>query len=196
MNQFINRDEAMIILKKMLSNKSLIIHSLSVAMVMEEYAKKIDENIDEFYITGLLHDADYEEYPEKHPDVIVKKLNDLGLTKIAYAISSHYSKWGNECITNLDKYLLACDEITGFIVACSKVRPNGISDLKSKSVLKNLRKNQTKFINQNISYIFSIYCVLIKRHMGIFKALEPDICGLKDLILSCSHIVNPIFSIK
>ena len=49
----------MIILKKMLSNKSLIIHSLSVAMVMEEYAKKIDENIDEFYITGLLHDADY-----------------------------------------------------------------------------------------------------------------------------------------
>ena len=51
MNKFINRDEAMIILKKMLSNKSLIIHSLSVAMVMEEYAKKIDENIDEFYIT-------------------------------------------------------------------------------------------------------------------------------------------------
>ena len=48
MNQFINRDEAMIILKKMLSNKSLIIHSLSVAMVMEEYARKIDENIDEF----------------------------------------------------------------------------------------------------------------------------------------------------
>ena len=140
MNQFINRDEAMIILKKMLSNKSLIIHSLSVAMVMEEYAKKIDENIDEFYITGLLHDADYEKYPEKHPDVIVKKLNDLGLTKIAYAISSHYSKWGNECKTNLDKYLLACDEITGFIVACTKVRPNGISDLKSKSVLKNLRK--------------------------------------------------------
>ena len=103
-------------------------------------AKKIDENIDEFYITGLLHDADYEKYPEKHPDVIVNKLNDLGLTKIAYSISSHYSKWGNECITNLDKYLLACDEITGFIVACSKVRPNGISDLKSKSVLKNLRK--------------------------------------------------------
>ena len=54
----------MIILKKMLSNKSLIIHSLSVAMVMEEYARKIDENIDEFYITGLLHDADYEEYPQ------------------------------------------------------------------------------------------------------------------------------------
>ena len=91
------------------------------------------------FITGLLHDADYEKYPEKHPDVIVKKLNDLGLTKIAYAISSHYSKWGNECITNLDKYLLACDEITGFIVACSKVSLWHIR-LKSRSVLKNLRK--------------------------------------------------------
>ena len=46
MNQFINRDEAMIILKKMLSNKSLIIHSMTVAMVMVEYASNIDVNID------------------------------------------------------------------------------------------------------------------------------------------------------
>ena len=124
----------------MLSNKSLIIHSISVAVVMEEYAKKINENVDEFYITGLLHDADYEKYPDEHPNVIVNKLKDLKNDKISYAISAHYSKWGNECKNNLDKFLLACDEITGFIVACTKVRPNGISELKSKSVLKSLRK--------------------------------------------------------
>ena len=130
----------MIILKKMLSNKSLIIHSISVAVVMEEYAKKINENVDEFYITGLLHDADYEKYPDEHPNVIVNKLKDLKNDKISYAISAHYSKWGNRCKNNLDKFLLACDEITGFIVACTKVRPKGISELKSKSVLKSLKK--------------------------------------------------------
>ena len=124
----------------MLSNKSLIIHSISVAEVMKEYAKKINENVDEFYITGLLHDADYEKYPDEHPNVIVNKLKDLKNDKISYAISAHYSKWGNECKNNLDKFLLACDEITGFIVACTKVRPKGISELKSKSVLKSLKK--------------------------------------------------------
>ena len=56
----IDREQAMIILKNMLSNKSLIIHSISVALVMENYAKKIHEDCDKFYITGLLHDADYE----------------------------------------------------------------------------------------------------------------------------------------
>ena len=70
----------------------------------------------------------------------LRKLTNLGQYEISYAISCHYSKWGNKCSTNLDKYLLACDEITGFIVACSKVRPNGVSDLKSKSVLKSLKK--------------------------------------------------------
>ena len=136
----IDREQAMIILKNMLSNKSLIIHSISVALVMENYAKKIHEDCDKFYITGLLHDADYEKFPKKHPNVIVEKLTNLGQYEISYAISCHYSKWGKKCSTNLDKYLLACDEITGFIVACSKVRPNGVSDLKSKSVLKSLKK--------------------------------------------------------
>ena len=56
----INREQAIIILNKMLSNKSLIIHSYSVALVMEYYASIINENKNIFYITGLLHDADYE----------------------------------------------------------------------------------------------------------------------------------------
>ena len=87
MSHVISRDKAMIILKKMLSNKSLIIHSISVAVVMEEYAKKINENTEEFYVTGLLHDADYEKHPDDHPNVIVKKLKDLKNNKISYAIS-------------------------------------------------------------------------------------------------------------
>ena len=124
----------------MLSNKSLIIHSYSVALVMEYYGKKLNENEEIYYITGLLHDADYEKYPNDHPNIIVKKLKEMNEQEIAYAISCHYSKWGIETKSKLDKYLLACDELTGFIVACTKVRPNGISDLKPKSVKKSLKK--------------------------------------------------------
>ena len=83
----------MIILKNMLSNKSLIIHSISVALVMESYAKKIHEDCDKFYITGLLHDADYEKFPKKHPNIIVEKLTNLEQYEISYAISCHYSKY-------------------------------------------------------------------------------------------------------
>ena len=124
----------------MLSNKSLIIHSYSVALVMEYYGKKLNENEEIYYITGLLHDADYEKYPNDHPNIIVNKLKEINEQEIAYAISCHYSKWGIEAMNKLDKYLLACDELTGFIVACTKVRPNGISDLKPKSVKKSLKK--------------------------------------------------------
>lgn len=124
----------------MLSNKSLIIHSFSVALVMEYYGKKLNENEEIYYITGLLHDADYEKYPNDHPNIIVNKLKEINEQEIAYAISCHYSKWGIQTKSKLDKYLLACDELTGFIVACSKVRPNGISDLKPKSVKKSLKK--------------------------------------------------------
>lgn len=124
----------------MLSNKSLIIHSYSVALVMEYYGKKLNENEEIYYITGLLHDADYERYPNEHPNIIVNKLKKINEPEIAYAISCHYSKWGIETKSKLDKYLLACDELTGFIVACTKVRPNGISDLKPKSVKKSLKK--------------------------------------------------------
>ena len=124
----------------MLSNKSLIIHSYSVALVMEYYGKKLNENEEIYYITGLLHDADYEKYPNDHPNIIVNKLKEINEPEIAYAISCHYSKWGIETKSKLDKYLLACDELTGFIVACTKFRTNGISDIKPKSVKKSLKK--------------------------------------------------------
>ena len=95
---------------------------------------------------------------------------------ISYAISCHYSKWDKEPKNILDKYLLACDEITGFIVACSKVRPNGITDLTIKSVKKSLRKKSfaasvdreeinygIKLINRNIEeHIENIIVVLRK----------------------------------
>ena len=106
---------------------------------MEAYAEKFGENKEEWAITGMLHDADYEAFPEKHPAIIVERLRGMGEEKIAHAISAHYTKWNVSYDTTLDKALLACDELTGFIVACCQVRPDGITSLEPKSVIKKLK---------------------------------------------------------
>ena len=133
------RDEAREILHSMTETESLLRHSRSVELVMEAYAKKLNEDPEEWAIAGMLHDADYEKYPDEHPNLIVGKLREMGEEKIAHAISAHYTKWGVEYETLLDKALIACDEITGFIIACSHVRPDKIEGMQAKSVMKKLK---------------------------------------------------------
>ncbi len=135
----ITRTEARNILTSMTQNVSLLRHMRTVELVMEAYAEKLNENKEEWAIAGILHDADYEPFPDQHPHVIVEKLRGIGEEKIAHAISAHYTKWGVSYDTPLDKGLLACDELTGFIVACAQVRPEGISTLEAKSVIKKLK---------------------------------------------------------
>lgn len=131
--------EAREILTQMTKSASLLRHMRSIELVMTAYAEKLGENKDEWAIAGLLHDADYEAFPEQHPAVIVKKLREMGEEKIAHAISAHYTKWNVPYTTLLDKGLLACDELTGFTIACCQVRPDGISTLEAKSVIKKLK---------------------------------------------------------
>ena len=87
----------------------------------------------------MLHDADYEKWPEEHPGRIVAWLRERNEEGIAHAISAHYTKWGVPYDSDLDKALLACDELTGFIGACCLVRPDGVASLKPKSVKKKLK---------------------------------------------------------
>lgn len=133
------REQAREILTSMTQSQSLLRHMRTVELVMEAYAEKLGEPKDEWAIAGLLHDADYEAYPDQHPNIIVEKLNGMGESKIAHAISAHYTKWNVPYNTMLDKALLACDELTGFIVACCQVRPDGITSLETKSVVKKLK---------------------------------------------------------
>lgn len=133
------RPEAYDILTSMTSGESLLRHARTVELVMEAYAAEFNEIAEEWAITGLLHDADYEAYPEEHPNRIVALLRQKGEEKIAHAISAHYTKWNVSYETQLDKALLACDELTGFIIACCQVRPDGIETLTPKSVKKKLK---------------------------------------------------------
>ncbi|MBM3176626.1 MAG: HD domain-containing protein [Bacteroidetes bacterium] len=133
------REEARILLKSMTDSPALLRHMRTLELVMEAYAEKLGEDKDAWAIAGLLHDADYERFPDQHPGIIVNKLKEMGEETIAHAISAHYTKWNVPYLNLMDKALLACDELTGFIVACAQVRPEGISTLENKSVIKKLK---------------------------------------------------------
>ncbi len=138
MDMSITREEASAILRQMTSSESLLRHARTVELVMEAYAHKLNQDPMKWAITGLLHDADYEAHPEQHPAVIVNLLRERGEEEIAHAISAHYTKWGVSYDALLDKALVACDEVTGFVVACAQVRPTRMQGLEAKSVIKKL----------------------------------------------------------
>jgi len=135
----LSRTQAQNILFEMTKGESLRRHARTVELVMEALAIKYGEDVDKYAITGLLHDADYEAYPDKHPQVIVDKLNEIGETEIAHAIAGHYTRWGVSRDTLLDKCIVAADELTGFIVAAALIRPTRIEGIKVKSVMKKFK---------------------------------------------------------
>ena len=138
----ITREEAWSHLCEWTKTESLRKHARAVEIVMRQAAHRYGAGITEeerWGIAGMLHDADYEQWPENHPNRIVSWLRERGEENLAYAISAHYTKWNIPHKSNLDKALLACDELTGFIIACCLVRPEGVLTLKSKSVRKKLK---------------------------------------------------------
>jgi predicted hydrolase (HD superfamily) len=117
-------------------------HARAVELVMRAAAQRYgggSADVDAWGIAGLLHDADYEAWPEEHPARIVEWLRARGEDALAHAISAHYTKWGVPYESALDKALLACDELTGFVGACARVRPDGLASLEPKSVVKKLK---------------------------------------------------------
>jgi predicted hydrolase (HD superfamily) len=140
----------------------------TVELVMEAYATKLGQDPNQWAVAGLLHDADYEAYPDQHPKVIVEKLQQLGETEIAHAISAHYTKWNVPYDSLLDKALLACDELTGFIVACCQVRPDGIASLEPKSVVKKLKDKgfAAKVDRYEVNRGIELFGVEIQEHIA------------------------------
>lgn len=138
----LTRDEAWQLLCEWTPGSALRTHARSVEIVMRAAAPVYggpDADIEQWGIAGLLHDADYETWPEEHPRRIVAWLRERGEEAIAHAVSAHYTKWGVSYDSALDRALLACDELAGFVGACALVRPDGIVTMKVKSVRKKLR---------------------------------------------------------
>ncbi len=134
-------EQALEQLRAWTTNASLLGHARAVEIVMRAAAAKYGEGAspDVWGMTGLLHDADYDQWPEEHPQRIVDWLREQGEEEMAYAVSFHQTKWGLPAKTQMDKSLLACDELAGFVIACCLVRPEGIATLEPKSVKKKLK---------------------------------------------------------
>jgi predicted hydrolase (HD superfamily) len=138
----LTRDEAWRHLCEWTETESLRKHARAVEVVLRAAAGRYGAGAGDeeaWGLAGLLHDADYEKWPEEHPARIVAWLRERGEEPIAHAISAHYTQWGVAYESQLDKALLACDELTGFVGACCLVRPDGITSLKPKSVKKKLK---------------------------------------------------------
>ena len=123
---------------------ALRVHMECVAACMGAYAEKYEPaEKDRWLVAGLLHDYDYERHPtaEEHPYVGVKHLRENTDVdeEIINTILAHTPYTGMPRDTMMARCLFAVDELSGFIVACAKVRPNGISDMKAKSVKKKLK---------------------------------------------------------
>lgn len=134
-----DREQAQQILTEMTESPALLRHARTVELVMRAMARHFGEDEEQFGITGLLHDADYDKYPEQHPNLIVKKLQEMGHPEIAHAIAGHYTKWGVPRESLLDKCIVAADELTGFIYAAALIRPTRIEGMTAKSVLKKFK---------------------------------------------------------
>lgn len=145
------RDEAVSLLNKHVKSKSLTGHCLAVEGSMRGYAKHFGEDVERWGMCGLLHDIDFEEYPEQHPMPGVGMLKEYGFDdNFVKAVEGHASEKRELRDDNMSKALFAVDELSGFVIACVLVRPNRFEGLKVKSVKKKLKdKAFAKAINRD-----------------------------------------------
>ena len=138
-----NREESWELLCGWTASDSLRKHMLAVEAAMRAYARKFGEDEEKWGITGLLHDMDYEKHPtpDEHPMVGVRELESRGYPQdVIHAIKGHADYLAVPRDTLMSKTLYAVDELSGFIVACALVRPEGLEGLKAKSVRKKMKQ--------------------------------------------------------
>lgn len=143
----ISRDEAWSLLDEWVRSESLRRHCLAVEAAMVAFAERDGEDAELWGVTGLLHDADYERFPDMddaeqgHPRTIIAELERRDAPpEMVRAIASHADYLGVPPQSPLERTLVAVDELCGFLVACAYVRPEGIHGLTPKSVKKKLRQ--------------------------------------------------------
>src|ERR1700733_1833745 len=147
MSRPIPRDEALALLHEWVAAAPLRRHCLAVEAAMRAYAGQGGEDVELWGVTGLLHDADYERHPDMtdatagHPRTIVAELERRDAPpEMVRAIASHADYLGVARESAMERTLHAVDELSGFLIACAMVRPEGIRGLTPKSVRKKLKQ--------------------------------------------------------
>jgi predicted hydrolase (HD superfamily) len=138
-------DEAHALLNEWVPNERLRLHMKQVAAVMRAWAVEKEQANDtvalKWELAGLLHDADWEKYPDDHCRVIIEKLEELKIDpEVIHCIASHGPRYfGVEPQSRMDKMIYMFDELSGFIHAAALIRPTKYEGMDSKSIMKKLK---------------------------------------------------------
>ena len=140
----VSRDEAWALFCEWTESDSLRKHVLGVEAAMRAYAREYGEDEELWAVTGIVHDLDYERYPDLetgHPRMALEELRQRGYPdEVIDAVAGHATFLGVPRTTRMAKTLFAVDELSGFIAACALVRPTGIHGMTPKSVKKKLKQ--------------------------------------------------------
>jgi putative nucleotidyltransferase with HDIG domain len=139
----ISRDDAWTLLCEWTESPSLRRHALAVEAAMRAYAERLGGDAELWGATGLLHDLDYERFPsleDGHPRYALRELEARGYPpELVRAVASHADYMGVPRGSPMERALYAVDELSGFVLACAYVRPDGIRGMTPKSVKKKLK---------------------------------------------------------
>lgn len=135
------RDDAVRLLESWVENPALRNHMRAVEVAVRAYARRFGQDEETWGLAGLLHDLDWEKHPDEHPLRAVEHLRTEGWPEeMLHAILAHRAEFtGVQPESQLDRTLVACDELAGLINATALVRPSGIDDLTAKSVKKKMK---------------------------------------------------------
>ncbi len=137
------REEAWSLFCEWTASESLRRHVLAVEAAMHAYARRFGVDEELWGITGIVHDLDYERYPDPdtgHPRMALAELRDHGYPEeVIDAVAGHATFLGVPRETRMAKTLFAVDELSGFVAACALVRPTGIHGMTPKSVKKKMK---------------------------------------------------------
>lgn len=140
------REEAITLLEQYVTDDYQRFHALMVGAAMEGYAQKLGEDVDLWFLTGYLHDLDYDQHPTEHPGPSLQWFKDWGYPQeLIDAVEGHafgFNGFDREPVTALDKALRACDEICGIFYAYQKLNPIPFAEMKVKSIKKRLKESR------------------------------------------------------
>ena len=142
----LTEEQVSTLLNEWVLNERMKLHMLQVGGLMGAWAKKV-ENLSEtdawrWKMAGLLHDADWDQWPDQHCKKIIEHLESLNIDpELIRAIASHgHIHFGVEPVTRMDKMLYAFDELSGLMHAYSLMRPNGYEGMERKGVMKRIKE--------------------------------------------------------
>jgi putative nucleotidyltransferase with HDIG domain len=177
----LTRDEALALVKKNAAKKNIVYHMFAVEAIMRNVAKHFGEDEEQWGLVGLLHDIDYERTeatPEKHSLITEEILKGLVPDELIKAIKTHnFRHTGIKPETRMEKALIACDAISGLLVACALVMPSKkLADVKVETVAK-------KFKDKDFARGADRERILICEDIGLSKEkfFEIALNGLNDI---------------